>query len=238
MSFSSEKQQKEAAESLRGLYNDLLQEIPIDSSLDGYNEVAQWLNLPPLTSINSKHIADRYHHHLSQAKVQHKEHNLLPDIRRGDRSKAETPWPIAIYLDKIRSAHNVGSILRTVEAFSLGKVYFSDDMCFIDHKQLQDAAMGADKWVACHRGVSLESLPKPIIALETSDNAISLLDFIFPETFTLVLGNEEYGCSDTTLETADYLVEIPMRGHKNSLNVANAFAIASAEIIRQKTTNT
>jgi tRNA G18 (ribose-2'-O)-methylase SpoU len=33
---------------------------------------------------------------------------------------------------------------------------------------------------------------------------------------------------------ADYLVEIPLRGRKNSLNVANAYAIAAGEISRQK----
>lgn len=233
--FSHEQQQKICAEILRSLYDDLVQRIPASAKLNAYNEISEWLKLPLLSVDDMKSFADRYHQHLALAKRNHKEHNLLPSIRKGDRSKGEAAWTIAIYLDKIRSAHNVGSILRTIEAFSLGKVYFSDGMSFVDHKQVQDAAMGANNWITCHREVALESLPRPVIAMETSSAAIPLFDFIFPEEFTLVMGNEEYGCSDNTLKIADYLIEIPMRGHKNSLNVANAFAIAAAEIVRQKT---
>lgn len=234
LTFSSEQQHKICAEVLRSLYGDLVDGISSFSKLNSYNEMAEWLKMAPLEANHMQSMADRYHQHLTLAKRCLKEHNLLPSIRKGDRAEAEAAWPITIYLDKIRSAHNLGSILRTVEAFSLGKVYLSGDMPFVDHKQVQDAAMGASKWIECRRDASLESLPRPIIAMETSASAISLYDFIFPETFTLVMGNEEYGCSDSTLQIADVLIEIPMRGHKNSLNVANAFAIAAAEICRQK----
>ena len=88
-------------------------------------------------------------------------------------------------------------------------------------------AMGAAALVPCFRNVLLNDLPRPIIALDTSDEAISLNDFIFPASFTLVLGNEEYGISDAALRLADILVEIPLFGVKNSLNVACAFAIAA-----------
>lgn len=70
--------------------------------------------------------------------------------------------------------------------------------------------------------------------METAAEAIPITDFEFPETFTLVIGNEEYGCSDAILAQADYVIKIPLRGRKNSLNVANAFAIAAAEISRQR----
>jgi tRNA G18 (ribose-2'-O)-methylase SpoU len=159
---------------------------------------------------------------------------LLPHIKKKDRPSAgEEPWPLAVYLDHIRSAHNVGSILRTVEAFSLGKVYFSSDTPYIDHSQVQKASMGTFDQVPCFRDSSVADLPKPVIALETSEDAISLYEFLFPGKFSLVIGNEEYGCSDEVLRKADYLVEIPLRGRKNSLNVANAFAIAAAEIAKQ-----
>ncbi len=200
---------------------------------DAYNDIAKWMDLPRLPQ-SLKETADRYHYHLNRAALKHKEHNLLPAIRRGDRQHAEPPWPIAIYFDNIRSAHNVGSMLRTIEAFSLGEAYFSDNTPFVTHKQVKDAAMGADTWIKCHLGIKLADLPRPLIAMETSTQAVSLQDFLFPESFTLILGNEEYGCSDETLQQADYLVEIPLRGHKNSLNVANAFAIVAAEIHRQK----
>ncbi len=234
LSFSFERQQKKCAELLRGIYEAALHQKNTSMLLAAYQEITEWLDIAPLADPQLKTIADRYHEHLRQALVKHKEHNLLPAIRRGDRLQAELPWTLAVYFDHIRSAHNVGSMLRTIEAFALGKAYFSDDTPSALEKPVQDAAMGSCQWLECHRGVALESLPRPIIALETAPEAVSLFDFIFPETFTLVVGNEEYGCSDHTLKLTDILVKIPLRGHKNSLNVANAFAIAAAEIYRQR----
>ena len=57
--------------------------------------------------------------------------------------------------------------------------------------------------------------------------------FTSPESFTLILGNEEYGLSDEWLEACDHIVTIPMYGFKNSLNVASAYSIAAYEIRRQ-----
>lgn len=235
LNFSPAQQQKKCAEILRMAYEGLIKGSSEESLLDVYCEIALWLKIPPLVDYNAKTLADRYHQHLNNAQLRHREHNLLPSIRKGDKEETETFWPIVIYLDKIRSAHNVGSILRTVDAFALGKVYFSEETPFVDNKQVRDTAMGTELWIDSRREVELDMLPRPIIAMETSPDAIPLFDFIFPDVFTLVMGNEEYGCSDKILRIADYIIEIPMRGRKNSLNVANAFAIASAEIFRQRT---
>lgn len=229
------RQHKKCADLLRQLYDKLISNDISEKDWETYQQLLQWMNIPDQTIIlHPKTLADRYHWHRQQAQISHKEHYLLPKIRKGDRSEGETPWSIAIYLDHLRSAHNVGSIVRTVEAFALGTLYFSPKTPFVTHKQVQDTAMGAHQWITCAQHIELTTLPRPIIALETSEEAIKLYDFIFPLTFTLVVGNEEYGCSDEVLAIADYLIEIPLRGHKNSLNAANAFAIAAAEISRQK----
>lgn len=227
-----ERRHKKCAELLRIIFDLLLSKHSIAEQLEQYQQMQQWMDSPHLSATDHKSISDRYHEHLKHAQRQHKEHSLL-NIRKGDSDQAQEPWPIAIYLDNLRSAHNVGSIIRTTEALSLGHLHFSADTPFVDNKQVQDAAMGTHEWVKCSTS-TLDTLPKPIVALETSPQAISLHDFIFPESFTLVVGNEEYGCSDSTLKQSDFLIEIPLRGRKNSLNVANAFAIAAVEIQRQR----
>lgn len=231
-----ERQHKKCAELIRHLYEGILTQQDIQSDAALYHQLSVWMQEPPLSIVSLQTLADRYHWHLQRAKVSKKEHHLLPSVRQGDRLQSEETWPIAIYLDHLRSAHNVGSILRTVEALALGTVYFSESTPFIDHKQVQDTSMGAYQWVSCQKGVPLFTLANPIIALETSENAIPLYEFIFPDVFTLVVGNEEYGCSENTLAQADYVLEIPLRGRKNSLNVANAFAMVASEIQRQKGT--
>ncbi|QLH35349.1 MAG: TrmH family RNA methyltransferase [Parachlamydiaceae bacterium] len=232
--FPVEQQHKKCSEILKRIYENLLSGKFDIELVDHYQQLQQWMDLKYRLNSDLKQISDRYHYHLKLAKQTHQEHGLLPNIRQGDREKSDDIWPIAIYLDHLRSAHNVGSIVRTVEAFALGSIYFSDQTPFIDHKQVQDASMGTFKSVKCYQDIPPVQLPKPLIALETSRDAVALNEFIFPSSFTLALGNEEYGCSDEVLRLADYVVEIPLRGRKNSLNVANAFAIAANEIQRQR----
>ena len=110
---------------------------------------------------------------------------------------------------------------------------FAKKTPFIDNKKVIKTAMGSSAIVSCFQQDTLKDLPKPIIALDTSENAIPLYDFIFPPSFTLVLGNEEYGISDEVLKQVNYILEIPMVGKKNSINVASAYAIAAAQIQRQ-----
>ena len=229
LNFAVKQQHKKCAELLKIAYEGNFKEY-----LEYYNELLAWLSLPPFHPNNKKDIADAYHRHLGESDVCFKEHNLLPSIRKGDLATKSADLPIDIYLDQIRSGHNVGSIIRTTEAFSLGKLYFSDDTPFIDNKKVIDAAMDAHHHVQSFQNIPLKKLTRPIIVLETSENAVSLYDFIFPEKFTLVVGNEEYGCREETLRVADYILEIPLRGHKNSLNVANAFAIVASEVLRQR----
>lgn len=223
------RQHKKCAELLREVY-----ETPNQELLEDYIRWTQWMEEEYLIQLDRKQISDRYHWHLQHAGCQWKEHNLLPKISTKDRtSTVSPPLNLSIYLDNIRSAHNVGSIMRTTEAYALGSLILSDSTPGPDQKQVRDAAMGTDQWIKWNRK-SIDQLPRPIIAMETSEEAIPLTDYLFPDEFTLALGNEEYGCSDELLQTADTIIEIPLRGRKNSLNVANAFAIVANEITRQR----
>lgn len=224
LQLDGKQRHKKCAELLRRHY----EEKSVDFS--EYNALLSWLNFNPYVHTDFKALADRYHWHLQLAGQSLKEHNLLPSLRTGD-SVPKLDFPnIAIYLDHVRSAYNVGSILRTVEALRIGKVYFSEKTPFIDNEKVHRTAMGAATLVPCFQNVPLSSLPRPIIALDTSDAALSVAEFSFPKSFTLVLGNEEYGISNESLSQVDQIIEIPLFGAKNSLNVACAFAIAAAQI--------
>lgn len=213
--LSPEQQHKKCAEKLRACAAD-------------YRQLESWLDLPPIDLSDFERVADRYHLHCRMAKVAWREHNLL--VRQGDRGEGAPYLPVAIYLDEVRSAHNVGSIVRTIEAFRLGKLYLSPNTPSLDHKQVRDASMGAWEWVEWARADGIDALPRPLIALETSDAAIPVGNFHFPSPCTLIVGNEERGCSRQLLDTADQIVEIPLVGRKNSLNVANAFAILAHRV--------
>lgn len=228
--FSKRFQHKKAAELLRTFH-----EQGSAHALGLYRRVESWLSLPRLPEDQFRALSDRYHQHLAHAEVSWKEHHFLASPFHLCDEPSSIPFlPIAIYLDNLRSAFNVGSILRTTEAFRLGKVCFGKMTPFIDNIKVQKTSMASFDKVPCEQTTCLKTLPRPLIALETAPEAPSLFDFAFPASFTLMLGNEEYGLSEEALSQADALVKIPLYGFKHSLNVASAFAIAAGVISHQR----
>lgn len=228
------QRQRKCAQVVRAIYESLLKNKSIEEYQNLYETFLNWMGEKSPT-YDPVALSNRYHEHLRKAQLAIKEHNLLPTMRRGDKA-AKLPFgEVAIYLDNIRSAYNVGSILRTCEALRLGRIYFSAKSPFIDNDKVIKTAMGTASIVPCKQITTLETLPRPWIVLDTCLDAISVEDFIFPlPSFTLIIGNEEYGVSQSLLEQADHFVDIPMLGMKNSINVACAFAIAASKIARQK----
>ncbi len=203
-------------------------------SLSLYRRVEDWLQMLSLEEKDFQQLSDRYHFHLAKAGISWKEHNFLSaPFRQTDQPSSIPYLPISIYLDNLRSAFNVGSILRTTEAFRLGRVCFAKHTPYIDNPKVQKTSMETFDKVPCDKDVCLHDVPRPLIALETEPSAVSVFDFTFPKSFTLMLGNEEYGLSEEALSLRDETVRIPLFGFKNSLNVASAFAIAAGVISHQ-----
>lgn len=223
LSLTTRRQHKHAGLHLRALYEG---KLPLDLH---YRAMESWLSLPPLEEKLEK-LIDRFHFHMQEAAVALSEDRLL--VKQLD-TLTDTPFgSVTTYLENLRSAYNIGNILRTVESLRLGPVVFSETMPSATHPKVQKTAMGTEAIVPIKQG-DLSVLPRPLIALETAIDAPSLYDFTFPEAFTLLIGNEEYGLKEETVRAADHIVQIPLVGSKNSLNVANAFAISASFIKNQ-----
>ena len=148
--------------------------------------------------------------------------------------------PVWAILDNLRSAFNVGSIVRTADCALLNKVYFCGITAHPPHKKLDKTSLGALPYVPCeHRPTVTEAVSElkvkeiPIYALELTDRSRPIWEITFPLPVALILGNEALGVSEEALALADEIVEIPMLGYKNSINVAVAFGIVVYEIQRQ-----
>lgn len=204
------------------------------SKRDDYFRLSALIDIKPVDFCQFKQVATRYHEHAINAGLPRTENHLLPQIETGDKTSSKPFLDIAIYLDNLRSAHNVGSIIRTTEAFRLGELYLSPNTPGKTHPGTVKTAMGAEKMVPIHEnhpfGALEQNQKKPIIALETAPNAPSIANFTFPESFTFILGNEELGISEELLKKVDTCLQIPLVGTKNSLNVSNAYAIAASYI--------
>jgi tRNA G18 (ribose-2'-O)-methylase SpoU len=225
---------KKLSDLLRKIYEKLLLKQYVVHIFKEYNEMLSWMNLKSFESNDLKDISNQYHYHLKEAKVTLKEHNLLPSLTTLDGKRDQKEFlDICIYLDNLRSSFNVGNIIRTTEALRIGKIYFSKNTPFIDNEKVQKTSMASYKFVKCENNFNLNDLPRPFIGLDTSKTSTSIYDFIFPKKFTLILGNEEVGISNEILKELDYIIEIPMLGFKNSINVASAFSIAAAKIRKE-----
>lgn len=152
-----------------------------------------------------------------------------------DREEPLKKWPAKALLSDIRSPFNVGSIIRTAEAFGWQEVGLCGITPPVSHPRVAKTSMHTHEWLTIHSFPSAEDgilfykeQGHSIVALEITSSALSLWDFIPPGPFVLVVGNEEFGLSEETLSLVDTTLSIPLYGRKLSLNVANAFAIASA----------
>lgn len=134
--------------------------------------------------------------------------------------------------DNIRSLQNIGSIFRTADALGVDKIYLGGICgCPPNHK-IAKTALGAEKnipwehhWQIWRLIDKLKQEGIKIIALEQSNQSIDYRKFKPEFPLALVVGNELKGISPGVLKRANQIIELPMLGNKESLNVAVSFGI-------------
>jgi len=151
---------------------------------------------------------------------------LVPGTGGLDRSRSRV-FPLAVFLEDIRSPFNVGSIVRTAEAFGAERVLLSPRTPLPSHPRAQRTARGAQDalpWETTELA-RLEGR-EGIFALEVG--GVDIGSFRFPARGIVLVGSEELGLSPESLALADRglgRVSIPQAGAKRSLNVSVAFGI-------------
>ncbi len=160
---------------------------------------------------------------------------------RGPSSFIIKSMKLAVVLHNIRSLHNVGSIFRTADAVGAEKIYLCGitpgpmDRFGREEKAFTKVSLGAEKSVpfekARRTSDAIKKLKKEgytILALEQSRRSAPYHKFRSKKTkLALILGAEVRGLPAGVLKQADKILEIPMFGKKESLNVAVAFGIAA-----------
>lgn len=152
--------------------------------------------------------------------------------RRRERGKS-----VAVLLDNIRSAWNVGSILRSADGFGFMHAYLCGITPTADNETVTKTSLGAEDsvpWsyhkdaVKLVKGLKLEGWE--VYALEEDMRSLSIsyfTDLQSPNPAVLIVGNEVTGVDPGLLDLCDKIFYIPMLGEKKSFNVAIAFGIAA-----------
>lgn len=166
--------------------------------------------------------------------------NLREDqflVTRSDRKTPLEKFPLVFVLENLRSAFNVGSIFRLADGVGVSEIH----LCGYTPKPDQKTSLGAGdvvdtgQWHSLQECVAfLKSQGYAVWALETATHATSLFDWRPAAGPTaLIAGNERFGLEEQVLRQVDGVLELPMSGIKNSLNVSNALSAAAFEWKRQ-----
>ena len=142
--------------------------------------------------------------------------------------------PLVAVIDNVRSLWNVGSIFRSADACGVAALSLCGITGHPPREAISKTALGAEdvvpwRWAEevadeVERWAAEGYCP---VGLESSDDAVPIEAFAWPERVCLVVGNEVSGVSAEALRRCERLVSIRMLGVKESLNVAVAFGIAA-----------
>ena len=167
----------------------------------------------------------------------------VEDLNRIDIAtfKQSEKLPLIIVLDNIRSLHNVGSVLRTADAFRLKTVYMCGITATPPSPEIHKTALGAEDSVTwryyedtLQAVTELKAEGYTVLAVEQVEGSLKLGEFSFTpgQRYALVMGNEVKGVQQAVVDACDQALEIPQYGTKHSMNVSVTAGIVMWEVER------
>ena len=145
---------------------------------------------------------------------------------------------VFLILHNIRSQYNVGSIFRTADAVGVEKIYLTGytptpvDRFGRKVGSIAKVSLGAEESVSWEKRevatLLIQELTErqvEIVSVEQDERAIDYKTYTSTSSVAYILGDEVRGVSEDVLSLSDVIIEIPMKGTKESLNVSVATGI-------------
>jgi len=159
-----------------------------------------------------------------------------------DLVRGATGAPLIVVLDGIEDPHNVGAILRTVDAAGASGVVRQERHAAPLGGATAKASAGAVSHVRIADVVNISRALEELKAAGVwtvglagdAEKRYDEIDYTLPTA--LVVGAEGTGLRRLVREKCDWLVSIPMQGHVQSLNVSVATGVVLFEAVRQRLT--
>ena len=148
--------------------------------------------------------------------------------------------PITLVCDNISNAPNIGSLFRISDAFNIDEIVFCGDDIPIG-KRMTKTSRSTEKYVNYRITKNIKDeidqlkASHFIIALEITAKSIEINQFKLDSNkpVVLIIGDENFGVSESVLELCDAVIHINMFGNNSSMNVVQAVSIALYEITNQ-----
>tara|TARA_B100000575_G_scaffold267060_1_gene244844 strand:- start:1244 stop:1777 length:534 start_codon:yes stop_codon:yes gene_type:complete len=160
--------------------------------------------------------------------------------------KNSSKTPIKVLLDNIRSAHNVGSIFRSCDAFLIDEIILCGITAKPPNKEIRKTALGSTdsmKWSYFENIqdaiLKLKKEKYQIISVEQADKSTGLENFNIQseKKYAIIFGNEINGVNQKVIDISDDVVEIPQFGTKHSFNVSVSVGIVIWDFFTKIRTN-
>ena len=159
-----------------------------------------------------------------------------------DEFRQAEKMPLTVVLDDVRSMHNVGSVLRTADAFRVTEVVLCGITGTPPHPEIHKTALGAEDSVSWRYVASaveavnqLKASGCTVLSVEQAEGSTLLPAFQAEpgRQYAIVLGNEVKGVHQEVIDLSDACLEIPQLGTKHSLNVSVTAGIVIWHFARQ-----
>lgn len=156
--------------------------------------------------------------------------------------KSAEKWPFVVVLDNVRSMNNVGSVMRTCDAFLCDTLYLCGITAKPPHRDITKTAIGAENsvnWVynaSCLDVVlNLKTQGYKVYAIEQTSDSVFLQNMEFlNEKVAFVFGNEIDGVDSDVIHACDGVIEIPQLGTKHSFNISVSCGMLLWEYARSR----
>ncbi|WP_204345047.1 TrmH family RNA methyltransferase [Psychroserpens algicola] len=150
-------------------------------------------------------------------------------------------FPVTLVCEQVTNAPNVGSLFRTADAFGIEQLIFCGEQIPLGRKMTKTsrATEKAVNFQVTTDALTVVSELKTkgyfIIALEITSNSTALTNYTFPKhtPIALIIGDENFGVSESLLNISDAVLHIDMYGQNSSMNVVQATSITLYEITKQ-----
>lgn len=153
-----------------------------------------------------------------------------------DSAVLETATQVLL-LDGLQDPGNLGTILRTAEAFALPAVVLCEGCAELCSPKVVRATMGAIFRLPCVVQPLADTIAQlrrnglPLYAAALRPDSVPL-SAVSLRSAAVIVGNEGHGVSETALRLADRCIRIPMAGRAESLNASVAASLLIYEMTR------
>lgn len=157
-------------------------------------------------------------------------------------AKSIRKHPITIILDNVLDTYNVGSIFRLADAVAAEKVILCGETLTPPNSRIKKASINTTGWVnweyAASAKEAIEQLKKytqdlSVVAVEQDVRSKPFYQVTYTFPLAIVVGHETSGVTKEVLDMADMIVEMPVWGINQSLNVMVSCGIILYEIMKQ-----